>query len=49
MPSYDCLIFRQRQDPVTPEFCVFHAPVGEILQWCDTGDWMPTPMVPNGR
>ena len=35
MPTYDSLIYRQRNDPGTPEFCLFHAPVSEILSWCD--------------
>lgn len=35
MPSYDCLVFRQRADVSTPEFCIFHAPAGDILSWCD--------------
>ncbi|MEI7698899.1 MAG: DGQHR domain-containing protein [Planctomycetia bacterium] len=35
MPTYQCLIYRQRSSPETPEFCLFHAPVSEILDWCD--------------
>ena len=31
---YPCLIYRQRQEvESTPIFCLFHAPVGEILTW----------------
>ncbi|MEQ1886564.1 MAG: DGQHR domain-containing protein [Bryobacteraceae bacterium] len=30
---YECLISRQRQTPNAPEFLLFHAPAGEILQW----------------
>lgn len=35
MPAYNSLIYRQRNDQATPEFCLFHAPVSEILSWCD--------------
>ena len=31
---YPCLVYRQRQEvKETPTFCIFHAPVGEILEW----------------
>lgn len=35
MPNfrYECLVSRQRQTPTAPEFLLFHAPAGEILQW----------------
>lgn len=29
---YSSIVFRQRTDPA-PEFCVFHAPVGQVLKW----------------
>ena len=35
MPTYECLVYRQRNSKETPEFCMFHAPVSEILSWCD--------------
>ncbi len=35
MPTYNCIVFRQRPDTSTPEFCIFHAPVGEVLAWSD--------------
>lgn len=35
MPKYECLVYRQRKSTETPEFCMFHAPVSEILSWCD--------------
>lgn len=30
---YECLVSRQRQTANAPEFLLFHAPAGEILQW----------------
>ena len=34
--KYDCLAYRQRPDHKTvPQFCLFHAPVGEVLEWAD--------------
>ncbi|MDA1229493.1 MAG: DGQHR domain-containing protein [Planctomycetota bacterium] len=34
--KYTCLTYAQRcDDDTAPEFCLFHAPVGEILQWAD--------------
>lgn len=34
--EYPCLIYRQRQNQAnTAEFCLFHAPVAEILAWAD--------------
>ncbi len=35
MPRYECLVTKQRQSNDAPTFCLFHAPVGEILQWAD--------------
>ena len=32
---YQCLITKQQVAPEAPTFCLFHAPVGEILQWAD--------------
>jgi DGQHR domain-containing protein len=31
--NYECLVSRQRQTANAPEFLLFHAPAGEILQW----------------
>lgn len=31
--KYECLVSRQRQTANAPEFLLFHAPAGEILQW----------------
>ena len=34
--EYDCLVYKQRPDAqAVPEFCLFHAPVGEIDSWAD--------------
>ena len=34
--KYDCLAYSQRPDQGSvPQFCIFHAPVGEVLQWAD--------------
>lgn len=33
--NYNCLVFKQKSTPNVPDFCIFHAPVGEILQWAD--------------
>ena len=37
MPTfrYDCLLTRQQDSNEAPSFCIFHAPVGEILEWAD--------------
>jgi DGQHR domain-containing protein len=37
MPTfqYECLITKQRNANDAPTFCLFHAPVGEILEWAD--------------
>src|SRR5882762_2206881 len=32
---YQCLITKQQVAADAPTFCLFHAPVGEILQWAD--------------
>jgi DGQHR domain-containing protein len=33
---YDCLVYAQRPDQShVPEFCLFHAPAGEVLEWAD--------------
>lgn len=31
--EYPCIVFPQRPEPEAPKFCVFQAPVGEILEW----------------
>jgi DGQHR domain-containing protein len=31
--NYPCIVFAQRSGQEAPKFCVFQAPVGEILQW----------------
>lgn len=33
--SYDCLSHNQRANSDAPSFCLFHAPVGEVLEWAD--------------
>ncbi len=34
--EYDCLVYKQRPAArAVPEFCLFHAPVGEIDSWAD--------------
>jgi DGQHR domain-containing protein len=34
--KYPCIVFSQRpDDPEAPKFCVFEAPVGEVLEWAD--------------
>lgn len=33
--KYPCLKFKQRQNQESPEFCIFHAPVGEVLRWAE--------------
>jgi len=34
--QYPCLVYRQRQKVEnTPTFCLFHAPIGEVLKWAD--------------
>ena len=33
--NYTCLVYKQKETPSVPLFCIFHAPVGEILQWAD--------------
>jgi DGQHR domain-containing protein len=30
---YECLVIKQRPSEDAPTFCLFHAPVGEILRW----------------
>lgn len=32
---YECLITKQQSATEAPTFCLFHAPVGEILEWAD--------------
>jgi len=32
---YECLVTKQQAAPEAPTFCIFHAPVGEILEWAD--------------
>lgn len=31
--KYPCLTFAQRADPQAPRFCLFYAPVGEMISW----------------
>lgn len=31
--DYPCIVFQQRNDAGAPRFCIFEAPVGEILGW----------------
>lgn len=33
--TYECLITKQQGADDAPTFCLFHAPVGEILEWAD--------------
>lgn len=33
--SYECFCYKQRNDDQAPQFCIFTAPVGEILKWAD--------------
>lgn len=33
--KYECLITKQQNANDAPTFCLFHAPVGEILEWAD--------------
>ncbi|WP_081698862.1 DGQHR domain-containing protein [Marinobacter sp. EN3] len=33
--KYSCLKFSQRSNEASPEFCIFHAPAGEVLAWAD--------------
>ena len=35
MPNfkYTCLVTTQRDEEEVPEFCMFFAPAGEVLQW----------------
>lgn len=33
--KYPCMAFSQRSDGHSPAFCLFHAPVGEILAWAE--------------
>lgn len=33
--NYNCLTYVQKTSSDIPQFCIFHAPVGEILQWAD--------------
>ena len=34
--KYPCIVFAQRPDDAeAPKFCVFEAPVGEVLEWAD--------------
>jgi DGQHR domain-containing protein len=32
---YECLVTKQQTATEAPTFCLFHAPVGEILEWAD--------------
>lgn len=31
--EYPCLTFSQRPNPESPKFCIFHAPVADVLAW----------------
>ncbi|WP_322089442.1 DGQHR domain-containing protein [Burkholderia sp. BCC1999] len=31
--DYPCIVFSQRQEEEAPRFCVFRAPVGEVISW----------------
>ena len=31
--KYPCIVFAQRPDPQAPRFCIFEAPVGEVISW----------------
>ncbi|MGH1450182.1 MAG: DGQHR domain-containing protein [Pseudomonadaceae bacterium] len=33
--KYPCMTFSQRNDGNAPKFCIFHAPVSEILAWAE--------------
>jgi len=46
---YQCLITRQQVAPEAPTFCLFHAPVGEILQWADIKRLEEEPGAPQRR
>lgn len=31
--EYDCIVFNQRSNQEAPTFCIFQAPVGEVINW----------------
>ncbi|MCP4696846.1 MAG: DGQHR domain-containing protein [Gammaproteobacteria bacterium] len=48
--QYPCLIYRQRQEVEnTPSFCLFHAPVVDILKWADIQRLEDEPGAPQRR
>jgi DGQHR domain-containing protein len=51
MPTfrYACLVTKQRADNEAPTFCLFHAPVGEILTWADIKRLEDEPGAPQRR
>ncbi len=51
MPTfrYECLVSRQRLTPASPEFLLFHAPAGEILQWSAIKRLEDTPGAPQRK
>jgi DGQHR domain-containing protein len=40
--KYPCLIFSQRQDENSPKFCLFEAPVSNVLSWATIPRLTPT-------
>jgi len=47
---YPCLVYRQRPDSQdAPTFCIFHAPVAEILQWAAIKRLAEEPGAPQRR
>jgi DGQHR domain-containing protein len=46
---YECLMMRQRVADEAPTFCLFQAPVGEILQWADIKRLEEEPGAPERR
>jgi DGQHR domain-containing protein len=48
--QYPCLVYRQRQEVEdTPTFCIFHAPIGEVLEWADIKRLEDEPDAPQRR
>lgn len=41
--EYCAFIFKQRTDSNVPQFCIFHAPVGDVLEWADIKRLEDTP------
>jgi len=46
---YECLVTKQQAEHDAPTFCLFHAPVGEILQWADIKRLEEEPGAPQRR